>query len=50
MIKKFSTLYSSSHDADIYTRYVDTDTVSKIIDRVTRGFTQIKQHKTHFDQ
>jgi hypothetical protein len=43
MIKKFSALYTSSLYIDIYTQYVDTDILLKIIDRVTRAFTQIKK-------
>jgi hypothetical protein len=42
MIKTLSARYTSSHYTDIHTRYVDTDNILKITDRVTRGFTQIK--------
>jgi hypothetical protein len=36
MIKRFSARYSFSHYTDIYTRYLVTDILLKIIDRVSR--------------
>jgi hypothetical protein len=41
MIKHIMARYTSSHYIDIYTRYVDTDILLKITDRVTCGFTHI---------